>query len=219
MLKNIRFFSWSFKLFYFDQATGTVEILHWPENERGTLVWNGSNTVQGHLVFSRWTFRASWKPSSSVPGSSITCVDILRYTRWSFQSPHQCFILHWSCFATLFVGADSPGHESDQSCPWLEEEPGAVCVQGEGHADTQQLSGGLLDRKPEEPQPEGAEQPFSTTGESCFSHILSNKWWNVLQGEEILSQRSQESEDDEEGEAEQRTPLPQDQSEDEVRAF
>lgn len=39
----------------------------------------------------------------------------------------------------------------------------------------------------------------------------------MLQGEEILSQRSHESEDDEEG-AEQRSPLPQDQSEDEVRA-
>lgn len=174
---------------------------------------------QGYLVFSRWTFRASWKPSSSVPGSSITCVAILRYKRWGFQSTHQCFKVYWSCFAALFVGPDSPGHESDQSCPCLEEEPGAVCVQGEGHADPQQLSGGLLDRKPEEPQPEGAEQPLSTTGESCFTNVFTNKWWNVLQGEEILSQRSQESEDDEEGEAEQRTPLPQDQSEDEVRAF
>lgn len=37
----------------------------------------------------------------------------------------------------------------------------------------------------------------------------------MLQGEEILSQRSQESEDDEEEEeAEQRSPPPQDQSED-----
>lgn len=77
-----------------------------------------------------------------------------------------------TCFATLFVGPDSPGHKSDQSCPCLEEEPGGVCVQGEGHADAQQLSGGLLDRKPEEPQPEGAEQPFSTTGQSCFTNIL-----------------------------------------------
>lgn len=40
----------------------------------------------------------------------------------------------------------------------------------------------------------------------------------MLQGEEILTQRSQESEDDEEEEEEQRPPLPQDQSEDEVRA-
>lgn len=40
----------------------------------------------------------------------------------------------------------------------------------------------------------------------------------MLQGEEILSQRSQESEDDD-GEAEQRSLLPQDQSEDEVCVF
>lgn len=66
----------------------------------------------------------------------------------------------------MFGGPDSPGHEPDQSRPCLEEEPGAVRVQGEGHADTQQLSGGLLDRKPEEPQPEGTEQLFSTTVES-----------------------------------------------------
>lgn len=41
----------------------------------------------------------------------------------------------------------------------------------------------------------------------------------MLQGEEILSQRSQESEDDDEGEAEHRSLLPQDQSEDEVCVF
>lgn len=41
----------------------------------------------------------------------------------------------------------------------------------------------------------------------------------MLQGEEILSQRSQESEDDDEGEAEQRSLPPQDQSVDEVRVF
>lgn len=71
----------------------------------------------------------------------------------------------------MFGGPDSPGHEPDQSRPCLEEEPGAVCVQGEGHADAQPLSGGLLDRKPEEPQPEGTEQLFSTTLES-FSNIF-----------------------------------------------
>lgn len=75
-------------------------------------------------------------------------------------------VLIWkvlTSFVIMFGGPDSPGHEPDQSRPCLEEEPGAVRVQGEGHADAQQLSGGLLDRKPEEPQPEGTEQPFSTT--------------------------------------------------------
>lgn len=60
------------------------------------------------------------------------------------------------------------------------------------------------------------QRRFSTTVES-FQHLKN--WWNVLQGEEILSQRSQESEDDDEGEAEHRSLLPQDQSEDEVCVF
>lgn len=81
----------------------------------------------------------------------------------------------------MFVGPASPGHKSDQSCPCLEEEPGAVCVQGEGHADAQQLSGGLLDRKPEEPQPEGAEQPFNTT-ESCLTSILLKEMMKCAAG-------------------------------------
>lgn len=62
----------------------------------------------------------------------------------------------------VIIGPDSPGHKPDQSCPCLEEESGAVCVQSEGHADAQQLSGGLLDRKPEEPQPEGTEHFFNS---------------------------------------------------------
>lgn len=40
----------------------------------------------------------------------------------------------------------------------------------------------------------------------------------MLQGEEILSQRSQESEDDDDDDEEQRSPLPQEESEDEVPA-
>lgn len=82
----------------------------------------------------------------------------------------------------MFVGPDSSGHESDQSCPCLEEEPGAVCVQGEGHADAQQLSGGLLDRKPEEPQPEGAEQPFNAAVESRFTNILLKEMMKCAAG-------------------------------------
>ncbi len=38
----------------------------------------------------------------------------------------------------------------------------------------------------------------------------------MLQGEEILSQRSQDSEDDDDDEGEQNAPLPQNESEDEV---
>ena len=51
--------------------------------------------------------------------------------------------------------SDSPGYQPDQPRPGLEEEPGAVCVQSEGHAHAQQLPGGFLDWQPEEPQPEG----------------------------------------------------------------
>lgn len=51
--------------------------------------------------------------------------------------------------------SDSPGYKPDQPCTSLKEEPWAVCVQSEGHADSQQLSGGILDRQPEESQPEG----------------------------------------------------------------
>lgn len=83
-------------------------------------------------------------------------------------------VLIWkvlTSFVIMFGGPDSPGHKPDQSCPGLEEEPGAVRVQGEGHVDTQQLSGGVLDRKLEEPQPEGTEQLFSTTVE-CFTSIF-----------------------------------------------
>lgn len=55
----------------------------------------------------------------------------------------------------LCCGSDSPGHKPDQPRASLKEEPRAVCLQSEGHADAAQLSGGVLDWKPEESQPEG----------------------------------------------------------------
>lgn len=51
--------------------------------------------------------------------------------------------------------SEQSGYEPDQPRTSLEEEPGAVCLQSEGHVDAPQLSGGLLDWKPEESQPEG----------------------------------------------------------------
>lgn len=61
-------------------------------------------------------------------------------------------IYKWPCH---FVISDSPGYKPDQSCAGLKEEPGTVCVQSEGHVDTSQLSGGILDGKPKESQPAG----------------------------------------------------------------
>lgn len=90
----------------------------------------------------------------------------------------------------MFGGPDSPGHEPNQSRPCLEEEPGAVRVQGEGHADTQQLSGGLLDRKPEEPQPEGAEQLFRTTVESFTTISLKELMKCAAGGRDFVSEVS-----------------------------
>lgn len=51
--------------------------------------------------------------------------------------------------------SDSPGYKPDQPRTSLKEVPRAVCLQSEGHADAQQLSGGVLDWQPEESQPEG----------------------------------------------------------------
>jgi len=51
--------------------------------------------------------------------------------------------------------SDSPGYKPDQSRTSLKEEPRAVCLPSEGHADAQQLSRGILDWQPEESQPEG----------------------------------------------------------------
>lgn len=51
--------------------------------------------------------------------------------------------------------SDSPGYKLDQPRSSIEEESRAVYLQSEGHADTQQLSGGVLAGQPEESQPEG----------------------------------------------------------------
>ena len=50
---------------------------------------------------------------------------------------------------------DSSRHKPDQSRASPEEEPGGVHLPGEGHADAEQLPGGLLDGQPEEPRPQG----------------------------------------------------------------
>lgn len=107
---------------------------------------------------------------------------------------------------------DPPGHESDQPCTCFEEKPGAVCLQSKGHADAQQLSGGLLDRQFEESQPEGRRSlnSYFVSPHICATHKTK---CHPLQGEEILSQMSQGSDDEEEG---QGSPAPQEQSGDEV---
>lgn len=102
-------------------------------------------------------------------------------------------VLIWkvlTSFVIMFGGPDSPGHEPHQSRPSLEEEPGAVRVQGEGHADAQQLSGGLLDRKLEEPQPEGTEQLFSTTVESFTNIFLKEPIKCAAGGRDFVSKVS-----------------------------
>lgn len=86
-------------------------------------------------------------------------------------------------------GPDSPGHQPDQSRSRLEEEPGAVCVQGKGHADTQQLSGGLLDWKSEEPQPEGTEE-LSRTVESFTNIFLKEPMKCAAGGRDFVSEVS-----------------------------
>ncbi len=55
----------------------------------------------------------------------------------------------------MCLRSDSPGYKPHQPRPSLKEEPGAVCLQSKGHADAQQLSGGVLDWQPEESQPQG----------------------------------------------------------------
>lgn len=126
--------------------------------------------------------RAYWRPSSSAPGSCITCVGIQRYLY--ITQFHSCLIsLHallanhqsgctiipvtlekrqsekvWTVHTVCYPSGSnylstvimcwcsaSPGYKPDQPRTSLKEKPRAVCIQSEGHADTEQLSGSILD--------------------------------------------------------------------------
>lgn len=76
-----------------------------------------------------------------------------------------------------------------------------------------------MDWEPEESEPEG-RTPLKAVDVTLFvlKRFIKRRNKNcTLQGEEILSQRSQESEDDDDDDNnEQRSPLPQEESGDEV---
>lgn len=82
------------------------------------------------------------------------CGQIVRKVRWIWKSL-DLWCSSLSCLVIICRPSDSPGYKPDQSRTGLKEEPRAVCLQSEGHADAQQLSGGILDWQPEESQPEG----------------------------------------------------------------
>lgn len=71
----------------------------------------------------------------------------------------------------MFPCPDSAGYKPDQPRTGLKEEPRAVCLQSEGHVDASQLSGGILDWKPEEPQPEGGEHHFTPVSIFILEHL------------------------------------------------
>lgn len=112
--------------------------------------------------------------------------------------------------------SDPPGYEPDQSRASLEEELGVVCVPGEGHVDPAQLSGGLLDGNPEEPNPAGrASLPVSPLKRNLFP--LKGKY--LLQGEEIFSQQEGQEEEEEDEEESEPSRQQQEESEDEQQVI